>query len=161
MSFRSVKDDITKMEPAFYTLPLPLQALLKNTGLEPAQAEKLKPLYQSLLMAVKKLHDAGVTIVAGTDQGFPGFSVARELELYVQAGLTPAEAIKTATITPAQVMNLDKHSGSIEEGKQADIIIVDGDPLKNIRDIRNVTTVIKGGRIYDPGKLHKLVGFSK
>jgi imidazolonepropionase-like amidohydrolase len=161
MSFRSVKDDITTMEPAFYTLPLPLQALLKNTGQEPAQAEKFKPIYQSMLMAVKKLHDAGATIVAGTDQGFPGFSVARELELYVEAGLTPAEAIKTATITPAQVMNLDKHSGSIEEGKQADIIIVNGDPLRNIRDIRNVTTVIKGGRIYDPGKLHRLVGFSK
>jgi imidazolonepropionase-like amidohydrolase len=161
MSFRSVKDDITKMEPAFYTLPLPLQALLKNTGQDSTGAKKFKPLYESMVMIVKKLHDAGVTIVAGTDQGFPGFSVARELELYVQAGLTPADAIQTATITPAKVMNLDKSSGSIEAGKQADIIIVDGDPLKNIRDIRNVTTVIKGGHIYDPGKLHKLVGFSK
>ena len=161
MSFRSVKDDITTMEPAFYTLPLPLQALLKNTGMDTARARKFKPLYESMVTIVKKLHDAGVTIVAGTDQGFPGFSVARELELYVQAGLTPADAIQTATITPAKVMNLDKSSGSIEEGKQADIIIVDGDPLKNIRDIRNVTVVIKGDHIYDPGTLHKLVGFSK
>jgi imidazolonepropionase-like amidohydrolase len=161
MSFRSIKDDITIMEPAFYTLPLPLQALLKNTGQDTTGARKFKPLYQSLLVIVKKLHDAGVTIVAGTDQGFPGFSVARELELYVQAGLTPADAIQTATITPAKVMNLDNSTGSIEEGKQADIIIVDGDPLKNIRDIRNVTVVIKGGRIYDPGTLHRLVGFSK
>ncbi len=160
MSFRSVKDDITTMEPAFYALPLPLQALLKNTGQDTAGARKFKPLYESMVMIVKKLHDAGVTIVAGTDQGFPGFSVARELELYVQAGLTPADAIQTATITPAKVMNLDKSNGSIEEGKQADIIIVDGDPLKNIRDIRNVTTVIKQGHIYDPGKLHRLVGFS-
>ena len=161
MSFRSIKDDITTMEPAFYTLPLPLQALLKNTGQDTTGARKFKPLYESMVMIVKKLHDAGVTIVAGTDQGFPGFSVPRELELYVQAGLTPADAIKTATITPAKVMNVDKTTGSIEEGKNADIIIVDGDPLKNIRDIRNVTTVIKGGHIYDPGKLHKLVGFSK
>jgi imidazolonepropionase-like amidohydrolase len=161
MSFRSVKDDITKMEPAFYTLPLPLQALLKNTGQDSTGAKKFKPLYESMVIIVKKLHDAGVTIVAGTDQGFPGFSVARELELYVQAGLTPADAIQTATITPARVMNVDKTTGSIEEGKRADIIIVDGDPLKNIRDIRNVTTVIKGEHIYDPGKLHKLVGFSK
>ncbi|MDB5134623.1 MAG: amidohydrolase family protein [Mucilaginibacter sp.] len=161
MSFRSIKDDITIMEPAFYTLPLPLQALLKNTGQDTAGAKKFKPLYQSLLVIVKKLHDAGVTIVAGTDQGFPGFSVARELELYVQAGLTPADAIQTATITPAKVMSLDKSTGSIDEGKQADIIIVDGDPLKNIRDIRNVTVVIKGGHIYDPGTLHRLVGFSK
>lgn len=161
MLFRSIKDNITDMEPAFYTLPLPLQALLKNTGMEAAQAEKLRPIYLSMVEIVKKLHDAGVTIVAGTDQGFPGFSVARELELYVQAGLTPADAIQTATIVPARVMKIDNKTGSIEEGKQADLIIVDGDPLKNIRDIRNVTTVIKAGQVYDPGKLHTLVGFSK
>ncbi|MBS1525297.1 MAG: amidohydrolase family protein [Bacteroidetes bacterium] len=161
MGFRNIKDDITQIEPAFYTLPVPLQALLKNTGASPAQAEKLKPIFQSMLMIVKKLHDAGVTIVAGTDQGFPGFSVPRELELYVQAGLTPADAIQTATITPAKVMKLDRSTGSIEEGKQADLIIVDGDPLKNIRDIRNVTAVIKGGKVYDPHTLHLLVGFSK
>jgi len=161
MEFRSVKDDITTMEPAFYKLPLPLQALLKNTGQDTAAARKYKPLYQSMVTIVKKLHDAGVTIVAGTDQGFPGFSVARELELYVQAGLTPADAIQTATIIPARVTKTDKNTGSIEEGKNADLIIVDGDPLKNIRDIRNVTTVIRGEHIYDPGTLHRLVGFSK
>jgi imidazolonepropionase-like amidohydrolase len=161
MSFRNIKDDITVMEPAFYTLPLPLQALLKNTGQDPTGAQKFKPLYESMLVIVKKLHDAGVTIVAGTDQGFPGFSVPRELELYVQAGLAPADAIQTATIIPARVMSLDKTVGSIEEGKQADLIIVDGDPLRNIRDIRNVTTVIKAGHIYDPHQLHVLVGFSK
>lgn len=161
MSFRNVKDDITIMEPAFYTLPLPLQALLKNTGQDSVGAIKFKPVYESMVMIVKKLHYAGVTIVAGTDQGFPGFSVDRELELYVQAGLTPADAIQTATITPARVMNIDKATGSIEEGKQADLIIVDGDPLKNIRDIRNVTTVIKDGHIYNPGTLHRMVGFSK
>lgn len=160
-SFRSVKDDITIMEPAFYTLPLPLQALLKNTGQDTARARRYKPLYQSMVAIVKKLHDEGITIVAGTDQGFPGFSVARELELYVQAGLTPADAIQTATITPARVTKTDKTTGSIEEGKNADLIIIDGDPLKNIRDIRNITTVIKGDHIYDPGTLHKLVGFSK
>jgi imidazolonepropionase-like amidohydrolase len=71
------------------------------------------------------------------------------------------QAIKTATITPAQVMKMDKESGSIEAGKHADITIVDGDPLTSIREIRKVTLVIKSGRIYDPGKLHRLVGFSK
>src|SRR5665213_167057 len=66
MSFRSIKDNITIMEPAFYTLPLPLQALLKNTGQDSTGARKFKPLYESMVMIVKKLHDAGVTIVAGT-----------------------------------------------------------------------------------------------
>jgi imidazolonepropionase-like amidohydrolase len=107
------------------------------------------------------LHDAGVTIVAGTDMGFPGYSLDRELELYVEAGLTPAQAIKTATITPAMVMGLDKTTGSVEVGKQADLVIIDGDPLRNIREIRKVSVVIKEGRIYDPVKLHQMVGFKK
>ena len=107
------------------------------------------------------MYDNGITIVAGTDQGFPGYSLDRELELYVNAGLTPMQAIRTATITPASVMKMDKQTGSVEVGKSADIIIVNGDPLKTIRDIRKVTTVIKGGKIYDPGMLHKLVGFGK
>jgi imidazolonepropionase-like amidohydrolase len=108
---------------------------------------------------VKVLYDAGIPIVAGTDMGFPGYSLDRELELYVEAGLTPAQAIKTATITPATVMSLDKTTGSIEVGKQADLVIIDGDPLSNIRDIRKVSVVIKEGRIYDPVKLHQMVGF--
>ncbi|MGN6178270.1 MAG: amidohydrolase family protein [Mucilaginibacter sp.] len=161
MSFRNVNDDITQMEPAFYTLPLPLQALLKNTGQDSTGARKFRPVYESMVKIVKVLHDAGVTIIAGTDQGFPGFSVPRELELYVQAGLTPADAIQTATITPAKVMKMDKYMGSISEGKKADIIIINGDPMKNIREIRNVTTVIQGEHVYNPGTLHKLVGFSK
>ena len=115
----------------------------------------------SMRQLVKTLYDAGVPIVAGTDMGFPGFSVYRELELYVEAGLTPAQAIKTGTIIPAQVMGLDKKAGSIAAGKNADIIIVDGNPLNNIRDIRNVRVVIKAGKVYDPSTLHKMVGFSK
>ncbi|NVM62055.1 hypothetical protein FHW88_000331 [Mucilaginibacter sp. SG538B] len=161
LAFRNVKDDITKLEPNYYTLPLPLQALFKNMGEEPEKAAKLKPLYESMKKTVKVLHDAGVTIVAGTDMGFPGYSLDRELELYVEAGLTPAQAIKTATITPAMVMGLDKTTGSVEVGKQADLVIIDGDPLRNIREIRKVSVVIKEGRIYDPVKLHQMVGFKK
>jgi imidazolonepropionase-like amidohydrolase len=161
MFFRSTKDDITIMEPAFYSLPLPLQAIFKNTGTEPANAEKLKPIWDCFQKIVKVLYDSGVTIVAGTDQGFPGYSLDRELELYVQAGLTPMQAIRTATITPAAVMKMDKETGSIETGKNADLVIIDGDPLTNIREIRKVTTVIKAGKIYNPVALHKLVGFGK
>lgn len=161
MAYRNVKDDITQMEPAFYTLPLPLQTQFKTTGIDPEGAAGIKPMLTSMGQIVKLLYDAGVPIVAGTDMGFPGFSVNRELEIYVGAGLTPAQALKTATIIPAQVMGMDKQTGSIAIGKNADIVIVDGNPLTNIRDTRNVKVVIKAGKVYSPTALHKMVGFSK
>jgi imidazolonepropionase-like amidohydrolase len=161
MIFRSVKDTITKMEPAFYTLPVPLQALFKNMGMPAATAPLYKPMFTDMEKLVKVLHDKDVLLVAGTDMGFPGYSVDRELELYVEGGLTPLEAIQTATILPARAMKREKISGSLEMGKQADLIIVDGDPLQQIRDIRKVTAIIKGGQVYDPVALHKMAGFSK
>ena len=161
MNYRNIKDDITKIEPAFYSLPPSIQPELKNTGQDEAGAAKFKPLYQSLVKIVKLLYDSGVPIIAGTDQGFPGYSLDRELELYVGAGLSPMQAIQSATITPAQAMKLDKLSGSITTGKNADITIVDGDPLSNISNVRKVSLIIKAGQIYDPPQLHQLVGFSK
>jgi imidazolonepropionase-like amidohydrolase len=161
LAYRNVKDDITKLEPAFNTLPLPLQTQFRTYGEDSATVAKIAPMLNSMKMIVKKLYDAGVPIVAGTDMGFPGFSVARELEIYVEAGLTPAQALKTGTITPAEVMGLGKQTGSITTGKNADIIIVDGNPLTNISNVRNVKVVIKAGKVYDPGTLHRMVGFSK
>jgi imidazolonepropionase-like amidohydrolase len=106
------------------------------------------------------LHRAGVTIVAGTDQlPVPGHSLHRELELYVQAGFTPMEAIQAATIVPARVMKVDSDVGTIEPGKRADLIIVDGNPLENISNIRKVKTVIANGRMYDCARLWQSVGF--
>ena len=159
MIFRSVKDSITRMEPAYYTLPEPLQVLFVNMGMPPANAEKFKPMFRDMEKIVKVLHDKGVTLVAGTDMGFPGFSVDRELELYVEAGLTPLEALQTATIIPARVMKQESVNGSIEAGKQADLLIVEGDPLSQIRDVRKVKTVIKDGMLYEPDRLHKMAGF--
>jgi len=161
MVFRNTKDDITQMEPNFHSLPLPLQALFSNMGMPPANAARFKPILESMSRIVKAMHDQGIPIVAGTDMGFPGYSLDRELELYVAAGLTPLEAIQTATLIPARVMKQDKVSGRIAPGGRADLIIVEGNPLTQIRDIRNVRTVVKGGGIYDPVKLHGLAGFGK
>jgi imidazolonepropionase-like amidohydrolase len=161
MIFRSTKDTITKMEPAFYSFPEPLQVLFVNMGMEPAMAEKFRPMFKDMEKLVKVLHDRGVPIVAGTDMGFPGYSVERELELYVDAGLTPLEAIRTATLEPALVMKQTAVSGSLMPGRTADLIIVNGDPLHHIRDIRKVQVVIKDGQVYDPVTLHRLAGFSQ
>jgi imidazolonepropionase-like amidohydrolase len=161
MIFRSTKDSITGMEPAFGTLPQPLQVLFVTMGMPPAQAEKFKGYFKDMEKEVKVLHDKGVPIVAGTDMGFPGYSVARELELYVDAGLTPLEALRTATVVPALVMKQAGVSGSLMPGREADIIIVEGDPLHHIRDIRRVNMVIKDGKIYNPARLHEIAGFTK
>jgi len=161
MVFRNTKDDITRMEPAFHSLPLPLQALFSNMGMPPANADRFKPILESMSRIVKAMHDQGIPIVAGTDMGFPGYSLDRELELYVAAGLTPLEAIQTATLIPARVMKQDKVAGTIAPGHRADLIIVEGNPLTQIRDIRNVRTVVKEGQVYDPANLHGLAGFGK
>lgn len=160
MVLRSVKDTITNMEPAFYSLPGPLQVLFRTMGMPPAMAQQYKPRFEDMEKTVKALYDRGVPIVAGTDMGFPGWSVDRELELYVESGLTPLQAIRTATIVPALVMKEAAVSGSLMPGRDADLIIVEGDPLHRIRDIRNVRVVIKGGRVYDPVALHRLAGFT-
>jgi len=159
MIFRALDDSITIIEHRFKQLPGPLQSQFANTGMPPTEAERMKGVMTGLKATVKRMHDLGVNIVAGTDMGIPGWSVCRELELYVESGLTPAEALQTATIIPAIVMKKDRFYGSIEAGKKADVIIVDGDPLQNISDLRKLNTVIKDGKIYNPVQLHRMVGF--
>lgn len=105
------------------------------------------------------LHRAGVRIVAGTDQAVPGFSIYRELELYVQAGFTPVEAIQAATIVPARVLGLDKDLGTIEVGKVADLIVLGKNPIDSIHNIRSVEEVIADGALYETGPLWRSVGF--
>jgi imidazolonepropionase-like amidohydrolase len=107
---------------------------------------------------VAKLRRAGVPIVAGTD-GF-GMELVRELELYVDGGMTPAEALATATIAPARNVKVDNRTGSIKVGKEADLLLVDGDPEKNIGDLRHVDQVMSDGVLMDGDALRKEAGFS-
>jgi imidazolonepropionase-like amidohydrolase len=105
------------------------------------------------------LHRVGVTIVPGSDTGLVGYGLHREIELYVEAGMTPREAIQSATIVSARAMNLDRETGTVEAGKRADLILVDGNPLEDIRNLRRVSRVIVNGRMYDSAKLWESVGF--
>jgi imidazolonepropionase-like amidohydrolase len=107
---------------------------------------------------VAKLKRAGVPIVAGTD-GF-GMEIVRELELYVDGGMTPAEALATATIIPARNVKADARTGSITVGKEADLLLVDGDPEKNIGDLRHVDQVMSDGVLMDGDALRTEAGFS-
>jgi len=110
------------------------------------------------LKMVALLHENGIPIVAGTDDVLPGFDTIRELELYVKAGLSPAAALQAATIVPARVMKLDASLGSVEAGKIADLVIVDGNPLDDISQLRQVETTIKGGVLYDSRALYASAG---
>ena len=107
---------------------------------------------------VAKLFHAGVPIVAGTD-GY-GYELVRELELYVKGGLTPSEALATATINPARNVKAANRTGSIAVGKEADLLLVDGDPEKNIGDLRHVDQVMSDGYLMDGNALRTAAGYS-
>lgn len=104
----------------------------------------------------KALHDAGVTIALATDAGMPGTphgsSTLREMELLVQAGLTPAEALIAGTANSAKVMGVLDDRGTIEPGKRADLVLVDGKPWEQISDVRRTVRVfIDGKQVHGPG----------
>ena len=113
--------------------------------------------FPSMLKLLKALHAAGVTIIPGTD-ALAGYMLHHELELYARAGIAPAEVLRLATLTPAQVMGVDGNRGVIAAGKYADMILIDGDPARDIADIGKIDTVVKGGKVYDPAKIEAALG---
>lgn len=107
----------------------------------------------------KMVHEAGGLVVPGTDPVgpalTPGWGLHRELENFVRAGLTPLEAIRAATYDSARALGVDRERGSISAGKLADLVIVEGDPSREIRDVARTRKVVLGGKIYDPADLRK------
>jgi imidazolonepropionase-like amidohydrolase len=113
--------------------------------------------YANFVRMVKKLYDNQITIVAGTDLG-KGYSLHRELEIYNQAGIPAPEVLQMATLTASRIMKRDAELGSISPGKLADLILVNGDPVANISDIRKIDTVVKGGAVMYPAELYPAMG---
>ncbi len=122
-----------------------------------ATAARYNKSYDKMVDFVGRMYRAGVPILAGTD-GLAGFTLQRELELYVKAGMTPAQALQIATWTGAKHARVLEDRGSIEVGKRADLILVDGDPTADIADIRKVALVIKNGTAYYPGEVYEALG---
>ena len=121
--------------------------------------EAYRAAFPAMLTLLKALHDAGVTIIPGTD-ALAGYQLHHELELYVRAGIAPAEVLRAATLTSAQVMGVDGNRGVIAPGKFADMVLVDGDPSKDIGDIRKIASVFKDGKVYDPAAIEKALGIA-
>lgn len=149
---------LESFEPGFAHAPPALLANYRSVKNDTDAATAKRRVRESETM-VKALFDAGVPIVAGTDGALPGYSVLRSIEMYVEAGMTPMQAIESATRIPAEAMGLAKTSGTIEAGKRADLIVLDADPLANISNIRKLRWVIANGRIIAPAKLWAEAGF--
>lgn len=128
------------------------RSALKPETLEARRGEFKK--YQELTGI---LHRAGVTLLAGTDAPEPyvppGFSLHQELEMLVESGLSPAAALRAATLSNARALGQGDHLGSIEPGKLADLLIVSANPLLDIRNSRKIDHVIRGGIVCDPAAL--------
>ena len=114
--------------------------------------------WAKLVALLGKMKKAGVPIVAGTDGA--GIELIHELEIYVEAGFSPAEAIAAATIVPAKLVGQDKRTGSIKQGKTADLVLVDGDPSKRIGDLRRTRLIMLDGKLLDADALRTAAGFS-
>jgi imidazolonepropionase-like amidohydrolase len=149
----------SSFEPGINKIAPELVEQLADAGPPTETSEMVEKAFQKELEVVGALHRAGIPIVAGTDQTVPGHSLHREIELYVQAGFTPMEAIQAATLVPARVMGVEKELGTVEAGKRADLIVIDGDPLADIRNTRNVELVITGGKMYNSSDLWRAAGF--
>jgi cytosine/adenosine deaminase-related metal-dependent hydrolase len=106
---------------------------------------------------IRKLYEAGIPLVAGSD-GMPAFTLHRELELYVQAGIPNAAVLRIATLDSARVLGVADRVGSIAPGKAADLVLLDGNPLQDISAIRRGVLVLKGNTLYRPDALYRAVG---
>jgi imidazolonepropionase-like amidohydrolase len=150
--------DIASFEPGISKAPFTVanKFLSLNSA---GDAVRFRARMTETQAVIGALHKAGIPIVAGSDTGLAGYGLLRELEIYVQSGMTPLEAIQSATIVAARAMKLDADSGTVEAGKRADLILVDGDPLANIADLRKVSRVVANGRLYKSADLWKSVGF--
>jgi hypothetical protein len=113
--------------------------------------------WAKMIALLTRMHKAGIPIVAGTDGS--GIELIRELEIYTQAGFTPAEALAAATIVPARLVGMEQHTGSIKIGKNADLALIQGDPSSHITDLRQTRVVMLDGKLLDADALRGAAGY--
>ena len=133
------------------------KASIANMPVTPFQVQ-----YSDWLMGmVKKIHETKIEIMAGTDCPIalltPGLSLHEELAMLVQAGLTPLEALKTATVNPAKYFNLEHELGLVQEGMWADLVLLDANPIEDIANTKSINAVIKNGKYFDKSQLSALL----
>ncbi len=141
-------------------MPIGFQRYRKRsfvTIADKAEADAYQAGYDKMLETVGMLHKQGIRLLPGTDDA-TGFFVLRELELYVKAGLTPAEALRTATLGAEEFLGRTDRLGTIARGKLADFVLVPGDPTRDIAAIRRPRMVMKGGTVYFSSEIYTALG---
>ena len=156
-------DPLTKYAPAAWkdrTWPMFTRDIMKDMDTDPLAVRKR--FVQMELEMTLSMHHAGVPFMAGTDTAagvhiFPGFSLHDEMALFVQAGLTPMEALQTATRNPARFMGRLSDLGTIEKGKVADLVLLDANPLDDIHNSRKIRAVVLAGRYLARDELDRML----
>lgn len=140
-------------------LPVEIRRSLRLGGLRPPPGleKNYADAFASMLRFLGAMHQAGIAIIPGTD-AMAGFALHRELELYAAAGIPAADILRMATLGSAQANRRAHDLGLIAPGWRADLILIDGDPLANITDIRKVRLVMKGGVRFEPDALYRKIG---
>ena len=150
---------LNQLEPGLDHVAPQLRAALDSPPAPADQAALADARWDVVMATLRALHGAGIPIIAGTDQGVPGYSLHRELELYVEAGFTPLEALQSATSEAARAVGAENQSGSLAVGKRGDVLLLDADPLSDIHNTRSVWRTVARGVVYQPAPLWRSVGF--
>jgi imidazolonepropionase-like amidohydrolase len=156
-------DPLNKYAPAAWrdrTWPMFTKDILKDMDTDPLPVRE--KFFQLELDMVNKLHKAGIPFLAGTDTAagvhvFPGFSLHGELILLQRAGLTPLEALQTATLNPAKFLGKQKDLGTVEKGKIADLVLLDANPLNDISNTQKIRGVVLAGRWFTRRQLDDML----
>lgn len=140
-------------------MPGPVQRARRTAVLDmkPGQAALYEAAWKKLLEAGKRLYDDGISIVPGTDD-VPGFMLHSELEVYGRAGIPHARVLQIATLNCARYLKRDHEVGSIEQGKVADLMLLDGDPVQDLSVLRKARMVMSRGRIVFPDEVYSAMG---
>lgn len=147
-------------EPYIEHLPALLQrAEIASKGLNDGAEAAFNKASKVSLQLLKILHDAGVVILPGTDTTFPGFALVSELGYYAEAGISNIDLLKMATLGSARHMGKESELGSVAVGKKAHLILVNGNPIVDVRNLRNIELVIKGQRYFKPRDILLDLGF--
>jgi len=156
----SMDNDDSRQDPRLKYIPLGIKEFWRNSA-ETVRRTDYEKLSRMQLRIVGDMKLAGVRLLAGTDTPlpycFPGFALHDELELLVRAGLSPMEALRTATYNAAKYFGQLDSMGTVERGKVADLVLLDANPLQDIRNTQRIAAVVVGGKIFQRAALQKML----